>query len=78
MFEILTKEPAYNEYMDYMEIDEVLDCISGRRPVPQQVYLETTLSQQTLMEHHNSNAQSYSCVLNFIRFGSRKEGLVIT
>ena len=78
MFEILTKEPAYNEYMDYMEIDEVLDCISGRRPVPQQVYLETTLSQQTLMEHHNCNPQSYSRVLNVFRFGSRKEGLVIT
>ena len=62
MFEILTKEPAYNEYMDYMEIDEVLDCISGRRPVRQQVDLETTLSQQTLMEHRNSNAQSYSCL----------------
>ena len=37
MYEILTKEAAYNEFLDYMEVDEVLDCIAGRKPVPQQV-----------------------------------------
>ena len=31
MSEILTKEPAYYEYLDYMEIDDVLDCIAGRK-----------------------------------------------
>ena len=30
MTEILTKEPAYYEYLDYLEIDQVLDCIAGR------------------------------------------------
>ena len=36
-YEIITKEPAFNEFMDFMEIDEILDCIAGRRPTPQQV-----------------------------------------
>ena len=31
MAEIVTKEPAYYEYLDYMEIDDVLDCIAGRK-----------------------------------------------
>lgn len=34
MFEVLTKEIAFSSYADYMEVEEILDCVAGRKPIP--------------------------------------------
>ena len=37
MVEMLTQESPFNEYLDYVEVDEILDAIAGRKKLSTQL-----------------------------------------